>query len=138
MTEREKMLSIYQKNGLYVISGPTGSGKTTLAIRICDELSQQGKSIIFIQGKAEKTIANILSSAMVEVLADDLSIEKPGYPDIIVIDDVPPIPGYMCDKLVNFTRESGCKILLLQQTSMDDFMGMNLITTQYFNSTFCI
>lgn len=60
LSEREEFLdSIYRPNGIVLISGPTGSGKTTTLYTSLKILNKKTKNILTIENPIEYTIAGI-------------------------------------------------------------------------------
>ncbi|MFK7824827.1 MAG: GspE/PulE family protein [Oligoflexales bacterium] len=54
--------NIEKKDGLIVISGPTGSGKTTTLYALLEEMDRQGKNISTLENPVEKKLERITQS----------------------------------------------------------------------------
>ncbi|NRA46043.1 MAG: Flp pilus assembly complex ATPase component TadA [Oligoflexales bacterium] len=54
--------NINKPNGLIVISGPTGSGKTTTLYALLEEMDRQGKNISTLENPVEKKLERIVQS----------------------------------------------------------------------------
>ncbi|MFK7823630.1 MAG: GspE/PulE family protein [Oligoflexales bacterium] len=54
--------NIQKHNGLIVISGPTGSGKTTTLYALLEEMDRQGKNISTLENPVEKKLERIVQS----------------------------------------------------------------------------
>ena len=81
-----------QKHGLLLISGPTGSGKTTTLFSLISKLNDESKKIITIEDPVEKKISSITQIQVKEKIGltflEGLKYILRHDPDIIVIGEV--------------------------------------------------
>ncbi|MGC8554310.1 MAG: GspE/PulE family protein [Candidatus Acidulodesulfobacterium sp.] len=91
--DKEKILKIiYKKYGLFLISGPTGSGKTTAAYSVISELNNINKNIITVEDPVEYKMRYV---NQIEVnqkggigFADALRAVLRQDPDIILVGEI--------------------------------------------------
>ncbi|MBP9479646.1 MAG: type II/IV secretion system protein [Sebaldella sp.] len=81
-----------KKHGLILISGPTGSGKTTTLFSLISKLNDESKKIITIEDPVEKKISNITQIQVKEKIGltflEGLKYILRHDPDIIIIGEV--------------------------------------------------
>ena len=130
------MRCVTQPNGIFLVTGPTGSGKTTTLYTVLEHLKQQGKKILTIEDPIEYRLSGISQSQIKPDIGYSFATALRSFlrhdPDVIMVGEIrdletaeiaiqAALTGHLVLSTLH-TNDAPSAIIRLLDMGVDDFL----------------